>query len=349
VTLTLGSDIHTNASGRHDHCRANHNLNNDPTGGSTVAGERHPPVSKTAVRPSWSKVWGPLATRPHASFAQHPGKRQPLRRDGGQDGQDERVLDARTVLVVDEAGMLGSRKLARLLDHAQDAGAKVVLVGDDKQLAAIEASGGFRGLRLRLGASTLSHNRRQAEPWEREAVEQVRDGDIEQAMAAYREHERLVATETPGQLKETMLADWWRSFQQGNRVVILAYRRDEVDQFNTACQQVRDANGQLGAERLTVKDRSFAVGDQVVCGKNALQSLGVANASRGQVLALDLQQRSMTLKLEDGRQVTLPREYLDERPAWWLAATPGGAPWTWPTRPPGTSRRESPAMRRWCA
>jgi hypothetical protein len=64
------------------------------------------------------------------------------------------------------------------------------------------------------------------------------------------------------------------------------------------------------------------VGDQVVCGKNALQSLGVANASRGQVVALDAAQRWMTLQLEDGRQVTLPREYLDERPAWWLRGNP---------------------------
>ncbi len=242
--------------------------------------------------------------RPGQRRSELTRKRQPLGRDRGQDGQDERVLDARTVLVVDEAGMLGSRKLARLLDHAQDAG------------------GGFRGLRLRLGASTLSENRRQAEPWERRAVEHLRDGNIEQAMAAYREHDRLVATETPGQLKETMLADWWTSFQQGRRVAILAYRRDEVDQFNTACQQLRDAEGQLGAERLVVRDRSFAVGDQVVCGKNALQSLGVANASRGQVVALDLEQRSMTLQLEDGRQMTLPREYLDQRPARWLRGNP---------------------------
>jgi ATP-dependent exoDNAse (exonuclease V) alpha subunit len=61
------------------------------------------------------------------------------------------VLDERTVLVVDEAGMLGSRKLVRLLNNAAEARAKVVLVGDDKQLASIEAGGGFRGLRLRLG------------------------------------------------------------------------------------------------------------------------------------------------------------------------------------------------------
>jgi ATP-dependent exoDNAse (exonuclease V) alpha subunit len=91
------------------------------------------------------------------------------------------LLDARTVLVVDEAGMLGSRKLARLLDHAQQAQAKVVLVGDGRQLAAIEAGGGFRALRLRLGASALRENRRQQQRWEREALEAMRDGDVAQA------------------------------------------------------------------------------------------------------------------------------------------------------------------------
>jgi hypothetical protein len=268
---------------------------------------------------------GPGGRQPTLSHRRQPSSRNrdttrimPAR----DDHQGEPVLDERTVLVVDEAGMLGSRKLARLLDYAAEARAKIVLVGDDKQLASIEAGGGFRGLRLRLGASALTHNRRQAEPWEREAVEHLRDGNIDAALNAYREHDRLVAVETPGQLKETMLGDWWQSFQQGNRVVVLAYRRDEVDQFNTACQQLRDANGQLGPERLQIRDRSFAVGDQVVCGKNAIRSLGVANATRGQVTAVDLEQRSMTLRLEDGREVTLPREYLDKRPAGWVGDNP---------------------------
>jgi conjugative relaxase-like TrwC/TraI family protein len=268
--------------------------------------------------------------RPLRRSEQLTRKRQPPGRDrdttridrARDEHQDERVLDERTVLVVDEAGMLGSRKLVRLLNNAAEARAKVVLVGDDKQLASIEAGGGFRGLRLRLGASTLTENRRQAEPWERQAVQHLRDGNIDAALSAYREHDRLVAVETPGQLKETMLADWWQSFQQGNRVVILAYRRDEVDQFNTACQQLRDAQGHLGAERLTVRDRSFAVGDRVVCGKNAIPSLGVANGTRGQVVALDLEQRSMTLKLENGNTVVLPGEYLDKRPARWVGNNP---------------------------
>jgi hypothetical protein len=84
------------------------------------------------------------------------------------------ALSNRTVLVVDEAGMVGSRKLARLLEHADQAQAKVLLVGDDRQLAPIDAGGGFRALRLRLGASELTENRRQQQAWEREALELVR-------------------------------------------------------------------------------------------------------------------------------------------------------------------------------
>jgi conjugative relaxase-like TrwC/TraI family protein len=246
--------------------------------------------------------------------------RHPHGRRGGEEG---RLLDARTVLVVDEAGMLGSRKLARLLDHAHQAGAKLVLVGDDRQLAAIEAGGGFRGLRLRLGASELTENRRQQETWEREAVEHLRNGDLDQALGAYRAHGQLVAAETPGQLKEILVGDWWEAFQRGERVAILAYRREEVDQFNTACQQLRDHAGQLGPERLQVGDRTLAVGDVVVCGKNALRSLGVANGSRGQVLALDPQQHSLTLRLDNGQEATLDGRYLDHRPTWWTRGNPG--------------------------
>jgi ATP-dependent exoDNAse (exonuclease V) alpha subunit len=98
-------------------------------------------------------------------------------------GQEQ--LDPRTVLVIDEAGMVGSRKLTQLLEHAQQAQAKVVLVGDDRQLAPIDAGGGFRALRLRLGASELTENRRQQQAWEREALELVRSGLVDEAVAAY--------------------------------------------------------------------------------------------------------------------------------------------------------------------
>jgi ATP-dependent exoDNAse (exonuclease V) alpha subunit len=65
-------------------------------------------------------------------------------------GQGRTELDSRTVLMVDEAAMVATRKLTPLLAHADRAGAKVVLVGDDHQFASIDAGGGFRALRLRL-------------------------------------------------------------------------------------------------------------------------------------------------------------------------------------------------------
>ena len=229
-------------------------------------------------------------------------------------------LDARTVLVVDEAGMVGSRKLARLLEHAEQAQAKVVLVGDDRQLAAIDAGGGFRALRLRLGASELVENRRQQQAWEREALELVRSGLVEEAVAAYQAHDRVVAADSKPAATLALLQDWWTAFQQADHdpaqeVVVLAARRAEVDRLNTACQELLAARGRLGGERLQVEDRQLAVGDRVVCGHNAIAELGVANGSRGTITALDPQARSLTIRLDgtDDRTVTLPRSYLDGR------------------------------------
>jgi conjugative relaxase-like TrwC/TraI family protein len=229
-------------------------------------------------------------------------------------------LDARTVLVVDEAGMLGSRKLTRLLAHAQQAQAKVVLVGDDRQLAPIDAGGGFRALRLRLGASELTENRRQQQAWEREALELVRSGLVEEAVAAYRAHDRVVAADSKPAATLALLSDWSTAYQEAERdpaqeVVVLAARRAEVDRLNTLCQELLAARGRLGPERLQVEDRQLAVGDRVVCGHNAIAELGVANGSRGTITALDPHTRTLTLRLDayGGRTVTLPRSYLDGR------------------------------------
>jgi conjugative relaxase-like TrwC/TraI family protein len=229
-------------------------------------------------------------------------------------------LDARTVLVVDEAGMVDSRKLTRLLVHAEQAQAKVVLVGDDRQLASIDAGGGFRALRLRLGASELTENRRQHQAWEREALDLVRSGLVEEAVAAYQAHDRVVAADSKPAATLALLQDWWGAWQQAdhdpaNEVVVLAARRAEVDRLNTLCQELLATQGRLGSERLQVEDRQLAVGDRVVCGHNAIAELGVANGSRGVVTALDPQARTLTIRLDgtDSREVILPESYLDGR------------------------------------
>jgi ATP-dependent exoDNAse (exonuclease V) alpha subunit len=148
--------------------------------------------------------------------------------------KDQERLDARTVLVIDEAGMIGSRKLGRLLEHAGRARAKVVLIGDDQQLAPIDAGGGFRALRLRLGASELTENRCQYQAWEREALELVRSGLVEEAVAAYQAHDRVVAADSKPAATLALLQDWWAAYQDADHdptqeAVVLAARRAEVD------------------------------------------------------------------------------------------------------------------------
>jgi AAA domain len=197
---------------------------------------------------------------------------------------------------------------------------RATLVGDDRQLAAIDAGGGFRALRLRLGASELVENRRQRHAWEREALELIRSGLVDEAVAAYREHDRVVVAESKTAATLALLTDWWQAYQDSERdpnqdVVVLAHRRAEVDRLNTACQQLLAVRGRLGPERLQAEDLALAVGDRVVCGRNAIAQLGVANGSRGTITALDIQGGTLTIRLDgaQSREVTLPRWYLDGR------------------------------------
>jgi conjugative relaxase-like TrwC/TraI family protein len=229
-------------------------------------------------------------------------------------GRGRAELNDRTVLVMDEAAMVATRKLTPLLSHAERAGAKVVLVGDDRQFASIQAGGGFRALRLRLGASELTVNRRQVEAWEQRAIDDVRAGNPEQAIAAYAEHDRIKAFEARDDRDRALVSDWWQAHQAGEQPVIYAHRRAQVDQLNAVCQRLRAEAGQLGPERLTVGDRSFAVGDVVVLGANAPDRLGVVNGTTAVILELDRRGRAMTVRtLEDepAKTVRLPAWYLD--------------------------------------
>jgi conjugative relaxase-like TrwC/TraI family protein len=224
-------------------------------------------------------------------------------------------LDSRTVLVIDEAGMVGTRKLAPLLDHARRAGAKVVPVGDDRQFSSIDTGGGFRGLRLRLGASELTQNRRQVEAWEQRAIDLVREQRVEEAIAIYAEHDRIRAFESRDELALALVDDWWQAHEAGEDAVILAHRRAEADRLNTVCQQLREQAGQLGGERLQVADRQVAVGDRVVLGANALVRLGVANGTTGTVVGVDVRQRMLSVQTDDAapRTIHLPSWYLDAK------------------------------------
>ncbi|MGH9065491.1 MAG: MobF family relaxase [Acidimicrobiales bacterium] len=214
-----------------------------------------------------------------------------------------------TVIVADEAAMIGTRQLARLADHAQASGAKLVLVGDDHQLPSIEAGGSFSALLRRLPAIELTDNRRQVEVWERQALSDLRAGRAEEALDAYRDNGALHRAESAGAVREQVVSDWWASSQRGESGLMLARRRSDVVALNAAARGRMAGSGELGAESLVVEGRSFAVGDRVLATRNDSR-LEVVNGTRGRVTRVALGAGSLTMRTDDGRDLALPATYL---------------------------------------
>lgn len=226
----------------------------------------------------------------------------------------EPLLGRSSVLVVDEAGMVGTRQMAELLDHATAAEAKVVLVGDHHQLPAIDAGGVFRGLVVRTDPIRLVENRRQREAWEGEALDLLREGRAAEAPTRYGEHGRVVIDDSATEVRGRLVEDWWRASQSGEDAVMLALRREDVADLNGRGRTVMAAAGRLGDETVEVAGRTFAVGDHVVCLANA-QRLGVVNGTRGTVTGVQPDGSELRLRTIDGRDVGLPESYLQARTA----------------------------------
>jgi hypothetical protein len=193
----------------------------------------------------------------------------------------------RTVLVVDEAAMVGTRKLARLLDHARHTDAKVVLVGDPCQLPEIDAGGAFRGLRSRLGASVLTENRRQVDQWERESLSELRHGDSDQALDSYLAHGRVHQAARDEQARELLVEEWINAHLEGEDALMVASRLRDVDDLNARARRVLQDEGYLGADQIRVGSRAFAEGDQVLALRNDYP-LGLLNGTRGTIECIDL-------------------------------------------------------------
>src|SRR5437016_8026543 len=177
------------------------------------------------------------------------------------------LLTSRDALVIDDAGMVGTRQLERVLSHAAEAGAKVVLVGDIKQLQAIEAGAAFRSIHERHGGAEIGEVRRQREDWQREATRDLAAGRTSNALEAYRSHGMVHGAQTREQARGDLIERWDRDRQASPEKsrIILTHTNDEVRALNEAARERMRAAGGLGNDvHLTVERgaRNFASGDR---------------------------------------------------------------------------------------
>jgi Ti-type conjugative transfer relaxase TraA len=222
---------------------------------------------------------------------------------GWHQGRD--LLTTRDVLVIDEAGMVGTRQLERVLSHAADAGAKVVLVGDPQQLQSIEAGAAFRSIHESHGGAEIGEVRRQREDWQRDATRDLATAKTGDALDAYRSHGMVHEAQTREQARGDLIDRWDRDrlASPDRSRIILTHTNDEVRALNEAARERMRAAGDWGDEvRVTVERgaRNFATGDRVMFLQNE-RGLGVKNGTLGTIEQVSSQ--SMAVRTDDGRSV----------------------------------------------
>lgn len=231
----------------------------------------------------------------------------------GWERQRDRLTD-RDVLVIDEAGMIGSRQLAGVLAEARSAGAKVILVGDHRQLQAIDAGSSFKAMVDRFGAAELSTVRRQQVDWQREATAELAAGRIPEAIGRYVGDGAVIDEATSVEARSAIVRQWLadRSDAPQKSQIILAHTRAGAQAINNEARQRLAERGELQGERdydTNRGRRAFAVGDLFLFLKND-RDMAVKNGTLGRVT--EVGRGKISVVTDDGRTIAVdPSSYKD--------------------------------------
>jgi hypothetical protein len=219
-------------------------------------------------------------------------------------------LPRESVLLIDEAGMVDSATLARLISHAERAQAKLVLVGDPEQLGEIEAGGLFRALAERGEPIHLDEVIRHRHELDRDAAKRIREGEGREALALYRSAERVTVAPNAEERREAMVRDWHESFERGEDAVMVAKQNAEVRKLNEIAREVRRQAGQLGAQEIEVGEAHFAAGDFVITRVNDPRA-EIFNRERWRIAEVDAAERRMILEgIDQTKTVEIGADYL---------------------------------------
>ena len=225
-------------------------------------------------------------------------------------------LNKDDVLIVDEAGQIGTFQLNELLFFADKIGFKVILVGEDKQLDAIRHGGVLRYLSSNniIGTSRIETIRRQAELWDRQAVADFRDGYAHRALVQYDKRGQLKFSDTPEETKCAVIASWkqFRAESSDKQYLVIAHRWSDVSDLNQRMRKVLQEEGIVGNENIKIsgtvsnKDIDFelSIGERVRFTKNDYD-FNFTNGDTGTVTGIDKLDENdlvITIMRDNGRR-----------------------------------------------
>jgi AAA domain len=226
-----------------------------------------------------------------------------------------RAVGPKDVVLVDEASMVGTMQLDRVRSIVDSMGARLVLMGDPRQLGAVGAGGAMDLVADRAETHTLSDVRRFAEPWEAAASLRLRDGDRE-ALADYDRHGRLVEAATMDDAIAAAARAAAADRLAGLDVVVSADTNDDAARIADAVREHLVAAGVVEADGVPLaRTGSLAgLGDEIMTRQNDYD-LGVINRQRFRVVGSGIDQdgrASLSVLGADGAVRELPAGYVDE-------------------------------------
>ncbi|MBW9072851.1 Ti-type conjugative transfer relaxase TraA [Agrobacterium deltaense] len=239
------------------------------------------------------------------------------------------VIGSSDVFVIDEAGMVGSRQLARFIGEAEARGAKIVLVGDHEQLQAIGAGAPFRAIAEQIGHVELSDIRRQRHDWQRQASVAFATHKTAEGLAAYRDRGDIHFAESRDAAMAQIVRDYVADSEKradGTRIA-MAHRRADVRALNAAIrselqnrQRLERSHGSsAGGDRgdgevvgectfqTNNGKRAFAAGDRIIFLENN-RDLRVKNGMLGTVEHVEKGKIIARLDGRSGDSVSIPTD-----------------------------------------
>jgi conjugative relaxase-like TrwC/TraI family protein len=219
---------------------------------------------------------------------------------------------AGAVIVIDEAGMADTRASARLLEAAQQAGAKVIAIGDPGQLASVRAGGWLGAIGRRLGAVRLTEVMRQRDPRERHALAALHEGRPDTYLRWAQQHERITTHPDHASAIEHTLHLWEASAsrQAHGQVVMIARDNETRDALNRGARAIVFGDSESYPDKQHIYGTlQLMQGDRVICRRND-RTVDVDNGMRGTVHALDGEH--VTISTDGGPLRTLPAAYVAE-------------------------------------
>jgi ATP-dependent exoDNAse (exonuclease V) alpha subunit len=223
------------------------------------------------------------------------------------------ILGPADIILFDEAGMTSTQQMLALMRIADTAGAKVILQGDTNQIAAVGRGDPLALIARATGSQRINTIRRQRVEWQRQASMDAQGGSIAKALASYAAHDAIVIGDNEQAVHEAMAVAFLKS---GGEAVAVASTNQQVANLNYVLRQAAREMRLIGSEEITVRviprgqskdrpksvDLALAVGDRLTLGGEAvIDDVTLRNASRLEVMSIDLEKEKIILKTVDGQ------------------------------------------------